>query len=121
MPKAYSSALYNHSARPTLSRQITSTSSTSGSSVCRYVNYHCNSIELVRTGPSTESQDANNNNDMDIDEGDNPVDDYTPSTEIRGQIKELPGIQIVAKPQVKRYQNLVCCNLDLFIACRSHG
>jgi hypothetical protein len=88
------------------------------------VNYLSNAIEIVDAGRSTESHDADDNNHMDVDGDDNPidlVDESTPSAEIRGQIKELPGVQIVAKPRAKHYQNSVCCHRDLFIVRKSHS
>jgi len=78
------------------------------------VNYNSNAIELVHPGPSTQShnaQDHDHDLDMDVYEDNHPidlVDESTSSTEVRGQISELPGIQIVAKPRAKHYQNSVC-------------
>jgi hypothetical protein len=104
MPKDIS--LYNHSACPVVSRQI-STSSGSTSSGRRHVTYSTNHIHVPQAGPSTVPHD-----DIDIDDCHDhddhaQVNDPAPPTEVRGRITELPGIQVVAKPRAKRYHNSV--------------
>ena len=88
------------------------------------MNYLSNAIEIVDAGRSTELHNADDNNHMDVNGDDGPIDlvnESTLSAEIRGQIKELPGVQIVMKPRAKCYQNSVCCHRDLFIVRKSHS
>jgi hypothetical protein len=109
MPKVPS--LYNHSARPVVSRQISS-SSGSTTSGRRHVTYSTNQIGVPDAGISTStstSTSAPDDDGMIIDDpvNDCPINDTQPSTELQGQIPGIPGIRVVAKSRAKRYQNSV--------------
>jgi hypothetical protein len=115
MPKVLT--LYNHSARPTVSRQI-STSSGSTSTGRRHITFDTNRIDVPEAGSSTHTAhddwiNIDGHHDHDI-----QVNDLQPSTELRGEIKDLPGIQVVAKPRAKRYQNSVCQILISIVICQ---
>ena len=105
MPKVPS--LYHHSARPAVSRQISS-SSGSTTSGRRHVTYSTNQIGVPDAGIST-STSAPDDDSMIIDDpvDDGLINDAQLSTELQGQIPGIPGIHVVAKSRAKRYQNSV--------------
>ena len=107
MPK--DTSLFNFSARRTISHPI-SISMGSTSSGRRHLTYGYNRLSVPPVaGPIDNDQLDDHNDQLDDveDQFDDNVDDQ-PSTELRGAIPELPGIEVVAKPRAKRYQNSVC-------------
>ena len=100
---------FNFSARCTVSHPI-SISTGSTSSGRRHLTYGYNRLSVPPVaGPIDNDQLDDHNDQLDDveDQFDDNVDDQ-PSTELRGAIPELPGIEVVAKPRAKRYQNSVC-------------